>query len=69
MDRLLLWLGRAAGVAGALICVVAGALRLTGSYWLGRFQLGSLLLVGVAAMTLGCLCFLAVLTERLKAAR
>ena len=69
MVRLLLWLGRAAGGAGALVCLVAGAFRLTGNYWLGGFQLGTLLLAGVAMMTLGCLCLLAVLTERAQPAR
>lgn len=69
MERLLLWLGRVAGIAGALICFLAGAIRLTGNYWLGGFQVGSLMTLGLAGMTLGCLCFLAVLIERVKPVR
>jgi hypothetical protein len=69
MERLLLWLGRGAGIAGALICALAGVMRLAGAYWLGSFQLGTLLLAGLALMTLGCVCLLTVLTERVKAAR
>jgi len=38
--------------------------RLVGQYAFGGFQVGTLLLVGTAAMTFACLCFLAVLTER-----
>jgi hypothetical protein len=47
---------RAAGVA---LCTAAAALRLTGRYWLGDFQVGTLLQIGVAGMVLGCLCLLA----------
>jgi len=61
---LLLWLGRIAGVGGALVCAVAVVVRLVGQYAFGGFQVGTLLLVGTAAMTFACLCFLAVLTER-----
>jgi len=64
MEVLLVALGRLAGIAGAVVCAVAGVARLTGAYWLGGFQVTTLLQVGVALMVLGCLCFLAVLLER-----
>ncbi len=64
MEVLLVTLGRLAGIAGAVVCAVAGVARLTGAYWLGGFQVTTLLEVGVALMVLGCLCFLAVLLER-----
>ena len=64
MEFLLLVLGRLAGFAGAVVCGVAGVARVAGAYWLGGFQLTTLLQVGVALMVLGCLCFLAVLLER-----
>lgn len=64
MEVLLVALGRLAGIAGALVCAIAGGARLTGAYWLGGFQVTTLLQVGVALMVLGCLCFLAVLLER-----
>lgn len=64
MEVLLVTLGRLAGIAGAVVCAVAGVARLTGAYRLGGFQVTTLLEVGVALMVLGCLCFLAVLLER-----
>jgi len=64
MEVLLVALGRLAGIAGAVVCAIAGVARLTGAYWLGGFQVTTLLQVGVALMVLGCLCFLAVLLER-----
>lgn len=69
MNELLLWIGRAAGVGGVLLCGVAAVLRLSGHYWLGSFQVGTLLQAGIAAMVAGCLCFLVMLTERTKAGR
>ena len=65
METLLIWLGRLAGVAGVVLCVIAGATRLLGAYWLGQFQTTTLLQVGIAGMVLGCLCLLLALLERL----
>jgi hypothetical protein len=67
MDDFLLLIGRAAGIVGVLISAVAGATRGTGGYTLGSFQAGTLLLVGMAAMIVGCLCFLNVLANRERA--
>ena len=64
MDDFLLWTGRLAGIVGVLTSGIAGATRAAGVYTLGNFQASSLLLVGMAAMIAGCLCFLAVLTNR-----
>lgn len=64
--RLLLWLGRATAVAGVSLCVVAGVARLGGQYWLGGFQLITLLQGGMALMIAACLCFVVLLTERDK---
>ncbi|MCI0418302.1 MAG: hypothetical protein L0387_29930 [Acidobacteria bacterium] len=69
MENLLLWIGRIVGLGGAVLCGVAAAARLSGRYWLGSFQMGTLLQAGMAAMILGCLCFLAALTERGKVGR
>jgi hypothetical protein len=65
METLLIWIGRLAGVAGVVLCVIAGATRLLGAYWLGQFQTTTLLQVGIAGMVLGCLCLLMALLERL----
>jgi hypothetical protein len=67
MKSLLLWTGRSAGLGGTVLCIVAAATRLSGRYWLGGFQGGTLLQGGVALMVLGCLCFLSALTEHWKA--
>ena len=64
MNKLLLWVGRIAGVGGLLLCVMAGLVRITGHYWLGSFQVGTLLQLGMAVMIVGCLSFLAALTAR-----
>ena len=61
---ILLKLGRIAGVIGVLVCIGGIAARLSGAYWIGSFQVGTLLQAGIAAMVFGCLCFLAVLTHR-----
>jgi hypothetical protein len=54
MDGLLLLLGRAAGFAGVLLCVVAAVARLIGTYWLAGFQLGTLMQAGIAGVVIGC---------------
>jgi hypothetical protein len=64
MVNLMLWIGRVAGIAGAFLCVVAVLVRIGGRFWLGSFQVGTVLQAGIAAMIVGCLCFLVVLTER-----
>ena len=69
MDSLLLWIGRVAGIGGVVLCAVAGAIRLSGHYWLGSFQLTTPFQAGMAAMIAGCFCFLVLLREWPKAGR
>jgi len=64
MHKLLLSIGRLAGVVGVLVAALAGTVRLTGRYELVGFEVGTLLIAGVAAMVFACLCFLVVLTSR-----
>jgi len=64
MEVLLLWIGRLAGLAGVLLCALAVYNRLTGSYFAGGFQVGTLLQAGTAALLVACVCFLIVLTNR-----
>jgi len=66
MEILLLWVGRLAGLAGALLCGWAALTRLSGSFFAGGFQIGTLLLAGMAAMLVACVCFLEVLTNRAR---
>jgi len=69
MNNLILWMGRATGAGGLLLCAVAGALRISGNFWFAGFQIGTLLQMGMAAMIAGCLCLLFVLTERSQSGR
>jgi hypothetical protein len=64
MRMLLLWMGRVGGIAGVILCAVAIVVRLRGEFNLGGFQVGTLLLGGMAAALLGCLGYLAFLAER-----
>jgi hypothetical protein len=64
MGTALLWLGRAGGVAGLLLSLGAILLRARGVYNFAGFQIGTLLLAGIAAMVAGCLGYLAALVER-----
>ncbi len=64
MDTLLIWVGRAAGGVGAVITAATALLRLSGHFWLGGLQLGTLFLAGIAALAFGCFCFLSVLLGR-----
>ncbi|MEP7209166.1 MAG: hypothetical protein ABI920_19710 [Casimicrobiaceae bacterium] len=64
MHKLLLWLGRLAGLAGVLVIGVAVATRLQGRYVIFNYQTGTLLLAGIALMVLGCLAYLALLAEQ-----
>lgn len=69
MDNWLLSIARVAGVVGALLAAFAGISRAMGTYELGGFGVGTLLITGMAAMVFACLCFLAVLTNRTPPAR
>jgi len=65
METSLLWIGRLAGWVGVLMCLIAVGARLAGAFWIGGFQAGTVLQAGMAAMLLGCLAHLVVLTARL----
>lgn len=69
MNDMLLWIGRIAGVVGALLCVGAIVVRVGGQYAFAGYQVGTLLLAGSTAMVGGCFCFLWVLTSGLRSER
>lgn len=69
MDRLMLTFGRIAGFLGAATFVGAIAARLFGVFWVGGFQVGTLLQAGVAAMVLGCFLLLVAVAEQLSERR
>jgi hypothetical protein len=64
MGSILLWIGRIAGIAGLLLSAWAAVARLQGAFFAGGYQIGTLLLVGMTAMIVACLCLLFVLTAR-----
>ena len=64
MEILLRWIGRLGGAAGIVLCAVAVLMRLRGVYNFAGFQIGTLLLAGIAAMVVGCLAYLAAIAER-----
>jgi len=64
MRALLMWIARVAGIAGVAVIVLAVAWRLGGAYWLGGFQVGTILQAGMAATLVSCLAYVAALAER-----
>lgn len=64
METLLLWVGRLAGLSGVLLTIVAIGLRAAGNFFLGGFQVSTILQAGIAAMLLGCLSYVANLAEQ-----
>ncbi len=55
MDTILAWAGNLAALAGIAICAIAGVARLTGSFFMSGFAVGTLFLGGMALMVLACL--------------
>ncbi len=64
MENLLLTFGRVAGLAGAAVFALAIVARLLGVFWLGGFQVGTLLQAAIAAMVFGCFSLLLALAGR-----
>ena len=64
MRRILVWAARLAAAAGIAVMALAAVVRLSGDYWLGGFQVGTLLEVGMALTLVACLGYLAALVER-----
>jgi hypothetical protein len=62
--NLLVMLGRLAGLAGILFCVVAGIARLLGNFYLAGFAVSTLLQVGMAGLLIGSFVLLVALNQR-----
>jgi len=69
MDGLLLLLGRVAGIGGLGLCIVAAVMRFLGNFYLGTFQLTTLLQAGIGGVVIGCFFLLLVLAGRSLPAR
>ncbi len=64
MDKLLIWIGRIAGLAGFLVALAAVVVRLGGQWRIGDLSVGTLLNGGVAAMVVATLAYAAAIAER-----
>jgi len=62
--RLFRGLGLVAGFLGILLCVASAVARLAGIYWLGGFQVGTLMQAGIAGMGMGCFLLLVAISAR-----
>ncbi len=47
--------GRLSGIAGALLCLVAGLTRIAGMYYLAGFQTTTLFTAGIGFMVFACM--------------
>jgi membrane-anchored glycerophosphoryl diester phosphodiesterase (GDPDase) len=63
MQGVLLWIGRLAGFLGTLLMIAAVLWRVSGRYFVGGFQIGTVLQAGIAMLILGCLVYLILLVE------
>jgi hypothetical protein len=66
MHVLLRWVARVAGIFGVAVMALAVIGRLGGAFWLGAFQVGTILQGGMAATLVACLAYLAVLVEPVR---
>jgi hypothetical protein len=64
MDNLLVMLGRLAGIAGVVLCLVAGIARILGQFYLAGFSVSSLLQAGMGGLLIGCFALLLALHGR-----
>jgi type IV secretory pathway VirB2 component (pilin) len=55
MEKIIETLGNVVAVAGVLICVVAGVLRVTGNFYLLGYETMTLFVGGMGLMLMGCL--------------
>ena len=64
MERLLLWIGRLGGIAGIVLMAIAVVARLQGRFMVGDYQVGTMLIVGIAGLVAGCFGYAAAVAER-----
>ena len=55
MNQLMVFVSRAAGILGALLCLVAGVSRLMGSFYVANVEATTLFMVGTGLMVFACL--------------
>jgi hypothetical protein len=55
MNRILDFVGSVVALTGVLVCLVAGVVRLSGSFYVFGFEAQTLFLGGIALMVMACL--------------
>jgi len=55
MNKYIELVGNVAAITGVVVCLAAGVLRLTGSYFVLGFETQTLFLVSIAIMVFACL--------------
>jgi hypothetical protein len=63
MHKMLLWIARVAAIGGIGVMLLAVGARLSGTYGLASFQIGTILQAGMAMTLVGCLGYVAALAE------
>ncbi len=64
MKTLLAITGTISGIVGILLCLIAGLVRLSGSFYLLGYGVQSLLMVGIAFIIMACFLKLEQLTRQ-----
>jgi hypothetical protein len=63
MNQLMTYAGHAEGILGALVCLVSGLARVSGSYHFANFEATTLFMVGVGLMVFACMMKLELLSR------
>jgi hypothetical protein len=63
MKQLMTYGGQAAGILGALLCLVSGMARVFGSFHFANFEATTLFMVGIGLMVFACLLKLELLSR------
>ena len=62
--NVLVAIGKLAGGVGLLVCALAVGARVMGHFFVAGYQVGTLFLAGIAALTAGCFFLLLALASR-----
>ena len=63
MSKVLILIGRFAGILGVILGAASVAARAMGVFYIGTLQIGTLLQASIAAMVLGALAYAAAVAE------
>jgi hypothetical protein len=63
MHAVLIWIARLTGITGLLVMALAAFALLGGDYWMGGFQVVTILHVGMAVTLVACLAYFAAVVD------